>query len=103
MVRLSTLSLNTQEATSGGAAKLTSVHNIFQAYDIKRTMAGLATHERDRRIAEGKGDFQDKLPIYGCLVSFIMCIIYIIFLVATGKKNQVGGFAKEMTNMFSKM
>ena len=63
----------------------------------------LATRDRDMRIAEGKADFQDKLPFYGCLVSFIMCIIYIIFLVATGKKNQVGGVAKSMTNMFSKM
>lgn len=63
-------------------------------------MAGFATQERDKRIAQGKGTLADKLPFILCMISCACSCLIVLYILATGGKNKAkeaaAGFAGTM-------
>ena len=57
-------------------------------------VAVTAQQQRDQRIVEGKGTLMDKLPYILSITSCVLCIIAVIFMLATGRKNQAKSIAK---------
>lgn len=70
-------------------------------------MAGFATQERDQRIAQGKGTMADKIPFIISGVSCLCSCLVVVFMFATGRKNQAkmyaSNFAGAMGTMMSSM
>ena len=66
-------------------------------------VAVTAEQQRDKRIIEGKGTFMDKLPYTVSIISCVLCIIAVIFMLATGRKNQAKSIASGALSAFTAM